>query len=376
MLIHRIFPCGLAVLLSVFHLQAWAAEIALTDPVCMGKLTSEEIRGLRLCMERGAVCAQHWPGQKDDIQTCESATRWIRSAKTWPAAQRHEVFGTQWPLEVVASDVAPEPAWKRLPRTANSSAAPQIQVPSQADTNPYAGTSAAITPEEANRVGWNVGVLTDTIAMAGQVAQGMAALQNPEAAATAKQVLGGLGLGEYGASDQAIANGRRAAMPPDTASATANRAMLPASPAAATGAAPASGKEEIVYFDYKNSTNANCVELRGNTMANKCGHTLLIAFCVTQPQQTKNFFDGSEAMACGTGGGLDNIPAGKAHGLVLYGVIQYFACPYTDYYTPARMKTKLMPQGYFMGTCGNDGNLPAGKVGWTMGGTLVSRGRQ
>jgi hypothetical protein len=217
--------------------------------------------------------------------------------------------------------------------------------------------------------------IVDFVGVLGQVVLDMSAIQNPDAALAAKQILSSVGLAEYTASDQAIAKGKEAKIGVDSGISAQHSDKTQNTTASNTPPTSnsTSGKEEITYLNYQNSTNSNCVEVRGNSLANKCDQTLLIAFCVTNPQQTKNFFDGSDAMRCGSGGGLDNISAGKSHGLVLYGVIQYFACPYTDYYTPARMKTKLTPQGYYVGTCGNDGNLTGGKVGWTIGGTVVSQ---
>ena len=59
-----------------------------------------------------------------------------------------------------------------------------------------------------------------------------------------------------------------------------------------------------------------------------------------------------------------------------YGYIIYYACPYTDYYTPARMKTSFGFEGglgLYRGTCGDGDRL---SNNWTIGGTLVSRPRQ
>ncbi len=129
-----------------------------------------------------------------------------------------------------------------------------------------------------------------------------------------------------------------------------------------------------VYTNDPNPTNA-CVELRGNRIGNKCNYPLLVAWCVTEPQQTRNFFDNSAAFECTKSGGLNNIAARGAEGNVLYGYIHFYACPYNDYYTPARMKSKFFPegQGLYRGTCGDGDRLTNH---WTVGGTLVSRPRQ
>jgi hypothetical protein len=201
----------IALVLAGFCLQASAATIILDDPVCVKTLMPEEIRGLKICLQRGAACTRYWPNQEDDLQKCDTATSWIRAAKAWPLTQRNEVFGSEWLPEFPSELSSPEPAWKRLPRSGNSATTPQFNIPDNASANPYAGTSAAITPEAAKRVGWSAEVLTGVIKVVGQIAQDMAAIENPESAVAAKEVLGSIGLGEYAASDEAIANGRKAA---------------------------------------------------------------------------------------------------------------------------------------------------------------------
>lgn len=326
-------------------LLAFQPALAVVAGHCTTTLSEEQQRYLDACLRRGAQCTDYWPGYPEDLQDCERLRKWLAKASTMPQPMRDEIFGTV-PAPDSAGTQTPQAAantadapWKNLPRSQEGSAPrPVANNVAGATAADYAGASSQLDPEQAKAAGlafWT-----------GQILQIADIVTEANRSPVPKP---------------------RTVTPPATTA--GNVASNP--PPAATASA-ANRREEIVYQNHQNATNANCVELRGNHMANKCGETLLIAFCVTSPQQTKNFFDASDAMACGSGGGLDNIHAGKSHGLVLYGVIQYFACPYTDYYTPARMKTKLSPQGYYWGTCGNDGGFTGGKVGWTMGGTLLS----
>ena len=191
----------LALLLSGMALQAAAAESILDDPGCTRTMTPAEVQDLKNCIARGPACAKYWPNQAEDLQHCDAAVSWLRSALKGPLAQRNEMFG---------ADPAAEPAWKKLPRSGTTTAPPRFDVTQSASTDPYAATSAGITPEAAKQAGWDVGVLTGAIKAGGQVLQDQAALDNPEAAMEAKQILQGVGLGEYAASDEAIGG----AMPP------------------------------------------------------------------------------------------------------------------------------------------------------------------
>lgn len=206
----RLHSYFFALALSGLCLHAMAAVPILDDPACVKTLLPEEAKGLKICGERGAICSKYWPTQMEDIQKCEASTAWIRAAKAWPLALRQEVFGTVWPSEHTSSPASSEPAWKKLPRTGNASTGPQLNIPHTASTDPYAKTSSAITPEVAKEAGWNLGAITGVIKTAGQIAQDRSALESPEAAAQAKEVLSSVGLGEYAASDAAIAQGRKA----------------------------------------------------------------------------------------------------------------------------------------------------------------------
>jgi len=178
-----------------------AATSILDDPNCTQTMTPGEVSDLKSCIARGPACAKYWPSQADDLQHCDAAVTWLRTALKGPLAQRNEMFG---------ADPAAEPAWKKLPRSGTTTAPPRFDVTQSASTDPYAATSAGITPEAAKQAGWDVGVLTGAIKAGGQVLQDQAALDNPEAAMEAKQILQSVGLGEYAASDQAIGG----AMPP------------------------------------------------------------------------------------------------------------------------------------------------------------------
>lgn len=184
---------------------AWSSGSVLEDAACIKALTSDELRNLKLCIGRGAACQKYWPAQASDLQSCDAAAAWVRAAMSLPAEQRAEALG---PEAAAAGTMAPEPAWKKLPRSAGSAAVAQIKVPEVASANPYAGTSAAITPEEAAKAGWDVKPLTGALKVGGQLLQDKAALENPEAAAEAKEKLASVGMEEYAASDYAIALGR------------------------------------------------------------------------------------------------------------------------------------------------------------------------
>lgn len=77
--------------------------------------------------------------------------------------------------------------------------------------DPYANVSDELSRERINAHAWNIGAITGALTLVGQAAQARSAMESPEAAAAAKEVLGSMGLGEYAASDEAIALGRKAA---------------------------------------------------------------------------------------------------------------------------------------------------------------------
>ena len=71
--------------------------------------------------------------------------------------------------------------------------------------------------------------------------------------------------------------------------------------------------------------DSSCVQLRSSQMWNACNFTVEVSFCVTQPQQTKNFFDNSAAFTCPRGG-LSGIGAGRSEPNILHGHVHWFAC--------------------------------------------------
>lgn len=330
-----------------------SAKTILNDPLCLKALAPEELANLQSCVERGALCTKYWPTQTNDLQKCDAAAAWVRTARTWPLSQRQEAFGADGLLSPAAVLPSPEPAWKRLPRSGNPSATSQINIPGNVGTNPYAGTSSAITPQEAERVGWNVNIITGAIKMAGQMAQDKTAMESPEAAAEAKAVLDSIGLREYAASDEAIEKGRRLeaeartrAYMEQAAAAEASSAATPVLPGVITTSknpyesndatsatvgssagisTPSQSQAQSQRLPYRANANS-CISLRGSQLVNNCSKGVWIEFCVTNPRQTANFFDGSDSFRCPKKGGLDSIAANSVYGLVLHGWIKYFAC--------------------------------------------------
>lgn len=71
--------------------------------------------------------------------------------------------------------------------------------------------------------------------------------------------------------------------------------------------------------------DSHCVTERNNRLHNKCSYPVDVGFCVTNPQQTKNFFDGSDAFQC-PNGGLSTLRPGKSEGNILHGTVHWFAC--------------------------------------------------
>ncbi|RQO35979.1 hypothetical protein DBR37_06420 [Herminiimonas sp. KBW02] len=124
---------------------------------------------------------------------------------------------------------------------------------------------------------------------------------------------------------------------------------------------------------YKNNANS-CISLRGNQLANNCGKPVVIAFCVLNPRQTKNFFDSSAAFQC-PNGGLETIGANSRNGLIWHGQVMYYAC-YTS--EMGSMTTKFAGRippppppgqapgtysGFYHGLCGGygaDGRMERG----------------
>lgn len=124
---------------------------------------------------------------------------------------------------------------------------------------------------------------------------------------------------------------------------------------------------------YKRNANS-CISLRGNQIANNCGKPVVIAFCVLNPRQTKNFFDSSGAFQC-PNGGLETIGGNSRNGLIWHGQVMYYACFTSEM---GSMTTKFVgripppPQpgqapgtysGFYHGLCGGygaDGRLERG----------------
>lgn len=104
---------------------------------------------------------------------------------------------------------------------------------------------------------------------------------------------------------------------------------------------------------YKANANS-CISLRGNQIVNTCSKMVWVTFCVTDPRQTKNFFDSSDAFKC-PNGGLENISGNRANGLIWHGWVHYFACYADDIGT---MKTNFWQDRYggsYHGLCGGYG---------------------
>lgn len=72
-------------------------------------------------------------------------------------------------------------------------------------------------------------------------------------------------------------------------------------------------------------TDSHCVIGKNRTLFNQCDYPVDVGFCVENPQQTKNFFDSSEAFKC-PDGGLSTLGPGKEEGNILNGTVQWFAC--------------------------------------------------
>ncbi|MDQ0070062.1 hypothetical protein J2W34_001836 [Variovorax boronicumulans] len=72
-------------------------------------------------------------------------------------------------------------------------------------------------------------------------------------------------------------------------------------------------------------TDSHCVVGKNRTLFNQCDYPVDVGFCVENPQQTKNFFDSSEAFKC-PNGGLSTLQPGKEEGNILNGTVHWFAC--------------------------------------------------
>lgn len=72
-------------------------------------------------------------------------------------------------------------------------------------------------------------------------------------------------------------------------------------------------------------SDSHCVVGKDNTLFNQCGYAVDVSFCVEKPQQTKNFFDSSDAFRC-PNGGLSTLGPGREEGNILHGTVHWFAC--------------------------------------------------
>lgn len=72
-------------------------------------------------------------------------------------------------------------------------------------------------------------------------------------------------------------------------------------------------------------SDSHCVVGKDNTLFNQCGYAVDVSFCVENPQQTKNFFDSSDAFRC-PNGGLSTLGPGREEGNILHGTVHWFAC--------------------------------------------------
>lgn len=135
-----------------------------------------------------------------------------------------------------------------------------------------------------------------------------------------------------------------AVMPP--AVVTTSRSPYESDPLTTTSS-PQQGQSQ--RHPYRANANS-CIGLRGNQLVNNCSKAVYIAFCVSNPRQTKNFFDASDAFKC-PNGGLESIPANSANGLIWHGYVHFFACYASEI---ASMKTiwRSGQPGTFNGLCG------------------------
>ncbi|MDH6167674.1 hypothetical protein M2282_002824 [Variovorax boronicumulans] len=97
-------------------------------------------------------------------------------------------------------------------------------------------------------------------------------------------------------------------------------------------------------------TDSHCVIGKNRTLFNQCDYPVDVGFCVENPQQTKNFFDSSDAFKC-PGGGLSTLQAGKEEGNILNGTVHWFACS-TAHRGSAGWK--YVPGSGYKGHCARD----------------------
>ena len=97
-------------------------------------------------------------------------------------------------------------------------------------------------------------------------------------------------------------------------------------------------------------TDSHCVVGKNRTLFNQCDYPVDVGFCVENPQQTKNFFDSSEAFKC-PDGGLSTLGPGKEEGNILNGTVQWFACSTAHRGTAG---WKYVPGSGYKGHCARD----------------------
>ncbi|MDP9896885.1 hypothetical protein J2W32_006093 [Variovorax boronicumulans] len=97
-------------------------------------------------------------------------------------------------------------------------------------------------------------------------------------------------------------------------------------------------------------TDSHCVVGKNRTLFNQCDYPVDVGFCVENPQQTKNFFDSSEAFKC-PDGGLSTLAPGKEEGNILNGTVHWFACATTHRGTAG---WKYVPGSGYKGHCAAD----------------------
>lgn len=97
-------------------------------------------------------------------------------------------------------------------------------------------------------------------------------------------------------------------------------------------------------------TDSHCVVEKNRTLFNQCDYPVDVGFCVENPQQTKNFFDSSDAFKC-PNGGLSTLLPGREEGNVLNGTVHWFACA-TKHRGAA--KWSYVPGSGYRGNCTKD----------------------
>lgn len=102
-------------------------------------------------------------------------------------------------------------------------------------------------------------------------------------------------------------------------------------------------------------TDSHCVVGKNRTLFNQCDYPVDVGFCVENPQQTKNFFDSSDAFKC-PNGGLSTLQPGSEEGNILNGTVQWFACAVSKRGTGA---WKYVPGAGYMGHCTSDKSIAA-----------------